>query len=204
MDATAERVRHLLIDTVQRQLISDVPVCTLLSGGLDSSALTAIAAQYYKQQQLGELHTYSVDYKDNDRFFQASDFTPNPDAPWIERMTEYLGTKHHHIEIDTPELADALRAAVDARDTPGMADIDSSLYLFCREIKQGATVALSGEAADEVFGGYPWFHREEALQADTFPWSLHFQSRIELINPDFADWIKPRQYVAERYRGSTE
>lgn len=200
VDATAERVRHLLIDTVQRQLISDVPVCTLLSGGLDSSALTAIAAQYYKQQQLGELHTYSVDYKDNDRFFQASDFTPNPDAPWIERMTEYLGTKHHHIEIDTPELADALRAAVDARDTPGMADVDSSLYLFCREIKQGATVALSGEAADEVFGGYPWFHREEALQADTFPWSLHLQSRIELLNPDFADWIKPRQYVAERYQ----
>jgi len=200
VDATAERIRELLIDTVKRQLISDVPVCTLLSGGLDSSALTALAARHYQERNLGALQTFSVDYKDNDKHFKATAFTPNPDAPWIKRMVETLGTDHDGVEFDTPELVESLKAAVDARDTPGMADIDGSLYLLCREIKKRATVALSGEAADEVFGGYPWFHREDALNANTFPWSLHLRSRIDILNPEFADWIKPEQYVAERYQ----
>jgi len=200
VETTAERIRETLIDTVHRQLVSDVPVCTLLSGGLDSSALTAIAAEYYNRNNLGVLRTFSVDYRDNDKHFTSTAFTPNPDAPWIKRMTEHLGTAHREVVIDTPELIESLRVVVTARDTPGMADIDGSLYLFCREIKKDATVALSGEAADEVFGGYPWFHREDALKADTFPWSLHLASRIDILDPEFADWIKPAEYVQERYR----
>ncbi|GMX66454.1 asparagine synthase (glutamine-hydrolyzing) [Paenibacillus elgii] len=200
VETTAAKVRELLRDTVIRQLASDVPICTLLSGGLDSSALTTFAAQYYAQQGLGALHTYSVDYVDNDRHFQASAFQPNADAPWIKRMTEHLETVHHAIEFDTPELVEALRTVVLARDLPGMADVDGSLYLFCREIKKGATVAISGEAADEIFGGYPWFHREEALNAGTFPWSLATPERIALLSPEFVDWVKPAQYVQDRYR----
>ncbi|XEC93226.1 asparagine synthase (glutamine-hydrolyzing) [Paenibacillus tarimensis] len=199
VDETAEHVRSLLKDTVERQLVSDVPVCTLLSGGLDSSALTTLAVRYYEKTGQGNVHTYSVDYVDNDKYFQANAFQPNSDAPWIKRMTEYLGTIHHSIQFDTPELTEALDAAVAARDLPGMADVDGSLYLFCREIKKGATVAVSGEAADEIFGGYPWFHREEALNAGTFPWSLAAAMRSELLSPDIAAWIRPLEYIGDRY-----
>lgn len=196
-DDTVEKLRELLTDTVQRQLISDVPVCTLLSGGLDSSALTAMAASHYER---GSLHTFSIDYVDNDKHFKANAFQPNADAPWIRRVSEEVGTVHHFLEFDTPELVQSLEAAVLARDLPGMADVDSSLYLFCREIKKHATVAVSGEAADEVFGGYPWFHREDALNAGTFPWSLSVKERALLLSPELTDWIKPEQYAAERYR----
>ncbi|GIP39157.1 asparagine synthetase B [Paenibacillus sp. J31TS4] len=199
LEETAERVGELLRDTVRRQLVSDVPICTLLSGGLDSSALTALAAEHYRASD-GPLCTFSIDYVDNDKHFQANAFQPNADAPWIGRMTEHLGTVHTAFEFDTPELVDSLAAAMRARDLPGMADVDGSLYLFCREIKKHATVAVSGEAADEIFGGYPWFHREDALSAKTFPWSLGVQERSLLLSPELADWIKPEQYVAERYQ----
>ncbi|MGO4270251.1 asparagine synthase (glutamine-hydrolyzing) [Paenibacillus sp. TAF58] len=198
--ATALQVGQLLSDTSQRQLVSDVPICTLLSGGLDSSALTALASAHYKDSGQGALHTFSVDYKDNDKHFKANIFQPNSDAPWIKRMTEHLGTEHHYIEFDTPELVESLKTAVFARDTPGMADVDGSLYLFCREIKKEATVAISGEAADEIFGGYPWFHSEEALAAGTFPWSLKLNNRVDLLAPDLVDWIKPVEYVSNRYQ----
>jgi asparagine synthase (glutamine-hydrolysing) len=200
VDATAQTIRELLQDTVIRQLASDVPVCTLLSGGLDSSALTALAANYYKETGQGVLRTYSVDYKDNDKHFRANAFQPNADAPWIQRMSGFLGTDHTRVEFDTPELVESLKEAVYARDMPGMADVDGSLYLFCKEIKKGATVAISGEAADEVFGGYPWFHREDALNAATFPWSLALKNRVALLNPEFAEWIQPAAYVDRRYR----
>ncbi|GLX69565.1 asparagine synthase (glutamine-hydrolyzing) [Paenibacillus glycanilyticus] len=199
VEATAEHVRELLKDTTERQLVSDVPVGTLLSGGLDSSALTTLAVRYYEQTGQGNVHTYSVDYADNDKHFQAHAFQPNSDAPWIERMVSHLDTIHHPIQFDTPELVGALRDATLARDLPGMADVDASLLLFCREIKKGATVAISGEAADEIFGGYPWFHREEALSANTFPWSLASSMRAELLAPDVAAWIKPIDYINDRY-----
>lgn len=200
VEVTAEKVRELLEDTVQRQLASDVPICTLLSGGLDSSALTSFASRHYHEQGLGTLHTYSIDYVDNDKHFKTSAFQPNADAPWIQRMTDVLGTVHHPLEFDTPELVESLKSVVYARDLPGMADVDGSLYLFCREIKKDATVAISGEAADEIFGGYPWFHRDDALNAQTFPWSLATPERVALLSPDFVDWVKPEQYVQERYR----
>ncbi|PZD94088.1 asparagine synthase (glutamine-hydrolyzing) [Paenibacillus sambharensis] len=199
VQTTAAKVGELLRDTVERQLISDVPVCTLLSGGLDSSALTTLAVNYYNSTGQGIVDTFSVDYVDNDKHFKAHAFQPNSDAPWIKRMTEHLGTRHHNIYFDTPELAGALDEAVFARDLPGMADVDASLYLFCREIKKNATVAISGEAADEIFGGYPWFHREESLQARTFPWALASAMRAELLAPDIADWIKPLDYIEARY-----
>lgn len=199
VELTAKKVGALLTDTVERQLVSDVPICTLLSGGLDSSALTALAVSYYRKNNQGNVHTFSVDYVDNDKHFQAHDFQPNSDAPWITRMTEYLSTAHHPIQFDTPELVVALEAAVKAKDMPGMADIDASLYLFCREIKKEATVAISGEAADEVFGGYPWFHREDALRAETFPWSLAANMRASLLSPELRENLRPQEYLADRY-----
>src|SRR5690606_33925762 len=135
-------------------------------------ALTALAAEYYRDTARGALHTYSVDYVDNERRFRAHACQPDAGGAWTARMSDHLDTVHPAVWIDTTELVGALEASVVVKGLPGMADIDSSLYLFSREIKKGATVAISGEAADEIFGGYPWFHREEMLRADTFPWSM--------------------------------
>lgn len=198
-ETTARHVGELLADTVERQLVSDVPVCTLLSGGLDSSALTALAVRYYDSTGHDQVQTFSVDYVENDKYFQAHDFQPNADAPWIRRISSHLSTVHHEVRFDTPELVEALETAVTAKDLPGMADIDASLYLFCREIKKKATVAISGEAADEIFGGYPWFHRRDALEADTFPWSLAIDLRIGILSPELRKLLRPAEYLADRY-----
>lgn len=197
-ETTVATVRELFLDTVKRQMVSDVPIGTLLSGGLDSSAITAIAAGH--QAVLGEnLATFSVDYVDNEKYFQPNAFQPNADAPWIAKVSEHFQTKHHSFQFDTPELAEALITAVQARDLPGMADIDSSLYLFARQIKQNVTVGLSGECADEVFGGYPWFYREEALQAQTFPWALRLDHRLQILSPELIEKLQPQEYLATRY-----
>lgn len=199
-NTTVTTVRELLEDIVQRQLVADVPVCTLLSGGLDSSALTALAAKDYQQRNLGTVQTYSIDYIDNDHYFKANTFQPNQDAPWVRRVSEFFGTSHSNILLDTPELAGCLPEATISRDLPGMADVDTSLYLFCREIKKGATVALSGECADEVFGGYPWFYQENMIHGKTFPWSLKPKARMEWLSPDLQKKMNLHDYVQERYQ----
>lgn len=198
-EQTALRVRELLQDTLERQLASDVPVCSLLSGGLDSSALSALAVSYYTRTEQGNIDTFSVDYVDNDKYFKEHSFQPGADGPWIRRMAEELGTNHHWIEFDTPDVVETLNASTEARDLPGMTDVDSSLYLFCREIKKHATVAISGEAADEVFGGYPWFHRDEMLNSGTFPWAVAPELRASLLNPEVREWIRPIEYLSDRY-----
>ncbi len=179
-EETSAHVRELITDAVTRQLVSDVPLCCFLSGGLDSSVISAIAAREFAKH--GEkLHTWSIDYKDNHKNFKASSFQPDEDAPWIKRMAEFIGSEHTDVVLDTPALTDALDEAVLARDLPGMADVDSSLYLFCREIKKKFPVALSGECADEIFGGYPWYHRKEVLFYDGFPWSTAVSERAALM-----------------------
>lgn len=198
-DQTAAKVRELLQDTLERQLVSDVPVCSLLSGGLDSSALSALAVNYYNRTGQGQMNTFSVDFVDNDKHFKSHTFQPGADGPWIKRMVEELNTNHHYINFDTPELVEALDNALYSRDLPGMTDVDSSLYLFCREIKKQATVAISGEAADEIFGGYPWFHREEMLSSGTFPWSVAPDMRAGLLSPEIREWIRPLEYLGDRY-----
>ncbi len=204
LDTTVERVKELLRDAVRRQLVADVPVCTLLSGGLDSSAITAYAAHALAEAGKGPLHTYSVDYTGNAEHFKPNAFQPDSDSRYIQIVSDHLGTVHHQVLIDSGQLAAALDVAVRARDLPGMADIDASLYLFCSEIKKGATVALSGECADEIFGGYPWFHREEFLSADTFPWSRSTHLRASWLSPWLREVIRPEEYVAQRYRESLD
>ncbi|HYF77252.1 MAG TPA: asparagine synthase (glutamine-hydrolyzing) [Symbiobacteriaceae bacterium] len=196
---TVETVRHLVTDAVRRQLVSDVPIGTLLSGGLDSSIITALAAQHFAAEGR-ELTVYTIDYRDNDQYFQASDFQPNSDSPWARRLAEQLGVRQRVVEFDTPELVESLVTATMARDLPGMADVDSSLYLFCREIKRELTVVLSGECADEVFGGYPWFHQPELLGSGSFPWIRMLSDRAALLNPALRSRLKPEEYVGDRYR----
>ncbi|MFO7291266.1 asparagine synthase (glutamine-hydrolysing) [Planifilum fulgidum] len=204
LDTTVERVRALFQDSVRRQLVSDVPVGTMLSGGLDSSSISAAVAKVFQEEGKGPLHTFSVDYAGNEKYFRPNEFQPQSDAPWVQRMAEYLGSVHHKVIIDTEELASALIPAMRARDLPGMTDVDSSLYLFSREIKKEVTVILSGECADEVFGGYPWFHREELIWADTFPWSRLIRERIRFFSPEVVSRIRAEEYVADRYREALE
>jgi len=199
LDNTVSTVRDLVIDSIERQFVSDVPLCTFLSGGLDSSAITALAAGYFKRNGKGRLHTYSIDYTDNEKYFKSSLYQPDPDAPWVARMSEECGSEHTYVTVNTGQVAGALESATMARDLPGMADIDSSLWLFCKEVKKEATVALSGECADEVFGGYPWFHRDELLNAGTFPWSVNLSERLSILSGDLVKAIRPAEYINQRY-----
>ncbi len=199
---TCDTVRFLLEDSISRQLVSDVPLCTFLSGGLDSSIITLYASKYCKKHNLPPLNTYSVDYVDNDKNFVKTDFQPNSDNYYINLMTEKLNTNHHTVILDTPELASALEDAMIARDFPGMADVDSSLLLFCKNVKQNATVSLTGECADEIFGGYPWFFRADALNSNTFPWSIAITERQNLLNPQIASKVNLKNYIDYRYQES--
>ena len=201
-EETCSHLKYLLKDSIDRQLFSDVPICTFLSGGLDSSILTKIIGEYRKENGMSPIPTYSVDYVDNDKNFIKSDFQPNSDNYYINLMTENSYSENQKVILDTPALAEALEDAMIARDMPGMADVDSSLLLFCKQVKEEHTVTLMGECADEIFGGYPWFFREDALKSGTFPWSIAIKERQELLNPSIAKEINLKDYIDYRYNES--
>ncbi len=198
-EEAAEKVRFLVTDAIRRQLVSDVPVCTFLSGGLDSSLISSVAAKYFEER--GEtLRTVSVDYRDNEKFFRAGKFQPTSDPAFIKRMWDYLPGEHHLTVLDTPELVQALYEAVEARDLPGMADVDSSLLLFCRDIKGLATVAVSGECADEIFGGYPWYRDPTIREREGFPWAQSTLWRAGFLRDGVLGSIEPFEFVDSFYR----
>lgn len=181
VEEAAEHVRLLLFDAIKRQLVGDVPICTFLSGGLDSSAISAIAAEEFRNR--GKiLNTYSIDYKDNEKYFKSSLFQPTSDKYWVFRMAEFIKSNHKNVVLNHKDLVLALKDSTLARDLPGMADVDSSLLLFCKEIRKNFVVSLSGECADEIFGGYPWYTNEEMLNAKTFPWSRAVGMRKSILN----------------------
>ena len=181
-DETVEQVRYLVTDAIRRQMVADVPVGTFLSGGLDSSIITALCAEEMAQKNQ-RLKTFSVDYLDNERYFRASKFQPDSDDAYIRMMTEHFGTDHHKVILEPEELVQALEAATEARDLPGMADVDFSLLAFCGSVRQEVTVALSGECADEIFGGYPWYRDPEVRQRAGFPWAQNTAQRAALLTP---------------------
>ena len=196
---TAEHVRWLVLDAIRRQTVSDVPIGTFLSGGLDSSLISAVCAGI--QAEKGEiLHCFSLDYAGNDRFFQPGKFQPNSDTAFIHRMLSQLDIHHHWTVIQTDALLDELENATDARDLPGMADVDFSLLAFCREIREHVKVALSGECADEIFGGYPWYRDPEIREKAGFPWAQTTDQRLRLLQSGVLKGIDPAEYVMDRYR----
>ena len=202
LPTTIERTHTLICDAARRQLVSDVPLACFLSGGLDSSILSMLAAKDYAARG-GTLHTWSVDYRDNDKYFTKSIFQPNSDDSYIDQMVDFLGTHHHRVVLEPEALCAALLPATDARALPGMADVDSSLLLFCAAVKRGGTtVCLSGECADELFGGYPWYHREEILFEDTFPWSRSVGLRLGLLTPDAVR--NGEEFVRQHYRDTCD
>jgi len=199
---TVEKTRFLITDTIRRQLVSDVPLCCFLSGGLDSSIISKIASDDYLSGNKGKLHTYSVNYADNRQYFEKSIFQPNSDEEYISMMSSYIGSQHHEVLLDNEDLEKHLGDAVLARDLPGMADVDSSLLLFCREIKKEFTVAVSGECADEIYGGYPWYHNRDILYKDTFPWSHSLDLRQSILKPGLLK--NGEEYVKQRYSDTTK
>ena len=194
---TIEKTRSLLTDAVQRQLVSDVPLCLFLSGGLDSSIIVKTASLFQKENRMGRVHTYSVEYRDNAKYFQRSRFQPNADHEYIHLMVKDADARHSEVILDNLSLADALDDSVRARDLPGYVDVDASLLLFCREIKKDYTVALSGECADELFGGYPWYHDRELLFEDCFPWSRTQEVRRNILRKGVLP--NGEEYVRQRY-----
>ena len=194
---TIEKTRYLLTDAIRRQLITDVPMCFFLSGGLDSSIIVKTASEYNKEKKLGKINTYSVEYRDNQKYFTKSLFQPTADVEFISLMSKEADTRHREIILDNSLLVDALYESVDARDLPGYVDVDSSLLLFCKEIKKDYTVALSGECADELFGGYPWYHNHSILFEDCFPWSRSQDVRRFILKDGILK--NGEEYVRQRY-----
>ena len=200
IDTTKKKVREMLVEIIENQLVSDVPVCTFLLGGLDSSVISSVAFDKFKKDGLGVLNTFSIDYKDNEKYFKKNLYEPNSDYEYVKRMVEFLGSNHHNIVLNNIDLAYALDDATKAADLPGMADVDSSLYLFAKEVRKYATVALSGECADEVFGGYPWFTREYD-SIEIFPWANSIEYRKNILKPSLKD-LPIEEYVKQTCRDS--
>lgn len=200
-EETIEKTSFFIQDAIQRQMVSDVPICTFLSGGVDSSVVSAVCAAALKKK--GErLTTYSFDFTENDKYFKANSFQPSQDRPFVDKMVEFLGSDHHYLECSNTTQADLLTRSVDAHDLPCMADIDSSLQYFCEKVSHTHKVVLTGECADEVFGGYPWFHREEMLSSGTFPWTPSLEPRKALLSPSLVKELRMEDYVAEVYNRS--
>ncbi len=195
---TVERVSWLLRDAVKRQLVSDVPVCSFLSGGIDSSVVTALASRQLEAEG-HTLNTFSFDFTNNDACFQANSFQPTRDRPYVDQVLALYPLHHTYLECDEATLADLLEDAVVMKDLPGMTDVDASLLYFCGQVKRHNKVALTGECADEIFGGYPWFYREELLYADGFPWSADLSARTALLSDEAIRLLNLEDYVRQQY-----
>lgn len=198
-ETAAEHTYLLVKDSIERQLVSDVPLATFLSGGLDSSIISKIASDIYNKNGK-TLDTYSVDYTDNDKYFKKSLFQPNKDSDYIDVISSYIGSNHHNIVLNNVDVANALEEATIERGIPGFVDIDSSLMLFCKEVKKDFTVCLSGECADEIFAGYPWYHKKEILFENVFPWARNTNIRQRILKNGFLS--DGEEYLQSAYKNT--
>ncbi len=198
-EKTLEHVRYLVMDSVQMQMQVNGTVGTMLSGGLDSSLVSAICAR--EMDSKGKrLDTYSLDYQDNDKYFVPGRFQPNSDTQFIRIMQEDLDSQHHWTVLTPDDLVAGICDATIARDLPGMADVDTSLLAFCKKIKSHSNIVLSGECADEIFGGYPWYRDPEMRDEDGFPWAKTTAERTHFLHSWFTDQICPEEFLRSRYQ----
>lgn len=198
LSQTIDKTAYLVEDSISMEMLSDIPICTFLSGGIDSSIVSAICAK--KLAQEGKtLTTYSFDFKDNGIYFKSNDFQPSEDRPFVDIMKEHIGSEHIYLECSYEKLFDLLYNTVDARDLPCMTDVESSLQYFCGLVSQNHKVTLTGECADEIFGGYPWFHKKELLFSGTFPWSVDLSPRTMFLKDDVKETLDIPGYVRQIY-----
>lgn len=188
-------VKKLVTDSLKSQIKSNEPIATMLSGGLDSSVLS-----YLANNEIKDLHTFSINYKDNDKDFKESSYQPTKDSDFVKIMQEFLDTKHTEIEITSEELYNALKESMIARDMPGMADVDSAMLVFCKKIyEHGFSTVISGECSDEIFGGYPWYYKEELLNTNTFPWARSTIIRSKILNKNIVNENYLKNYIEQSY-----
>ncbi len=200
-DDTIDMVKYLVSDSIKGQMVSDVEVCTFLSGGLDSTIVTDVASRYMLEKGR-VLNTFSFDFKGNDKNFVSNSFQPERDESYVKLALENIKANHKYLWCDDECLFESLFDSVRAKDLPGMADVDASLLYFCKEVKKNNTVALTGECADEIFGGYPWFYREDLLKGYGFPWSKNVEVRECLLQDSFVKELDLRSYINTRYEES--
>ncbi len=197
---TIDRCNFLITDSIKNQMVSDIPICTFLSGGLDSSLVSAIVTKNMDCEKC--LNTYSFDFVDNDKNFKANNFQSARDKPFVEIMVNHINSNHKFLECNNENQIDCLFKAVDARDIPNMADVEASMLYFCNLVSKECKVVLTGECADEIFGGYPWFHKKEMFLKNTFPWSYDMSTRTFLFKDDFINSLHLEEYVHEKYIAS--
>lgn len=200
---TIMHVKQLVQNSIETQLVSDVELGCFLSGGLDSSIISSIAAENYRQKGK-RLKTFSIEYEGNRENFKSNKFQPEADFMWTEKVSDYVKSNHYVITLNDEELIASLKDALIARDLPGMVDIDSSLLLFCRKVKEHVTVALSGECADEIFGGYPWYHDKSMWIPDVFPWSNNVHFRKSFLNKELRYKLPITEYIRHRYQNTVK
>ncbi len=198
MEQTIEKTAWLIEDSVKKQMLSDIPISTFLSGGIDSSLVTAICAKELHAQGK-ELNTFSFDFVDNYKYFKSNAFQPSQDRPFVEKMVEHCGTNHRFLECSNVNQLECLYKAVDARDLPCMADVESSMLYFCSQVVPYNKVTLTGECADEIFGGYPWFHSENAFKTHAFPWSADMRPRQMLLDNALIRELRMEEYAKAAY-----
>lgn len=203
-DTTVRTVRELLADSVSRHLVADVPLCTLLSGGIDSSAIAALARRAMPDVRP---RTFAVDFTGHTERFSEDFWHRSPDAPYAAEVARFVDTEHRPVVLRTEDLADPVigHAALLAQDLPRPTpDMDRSLYLLMRTVRQHSTVALMGEVADELFGGYRSFSDRDLLDTGNFPWvTMGFAVAPHgmgtgLLDPVLLDAIDVPAYSADR------
>lgn len=197
-ETTVDKVKYLVTDSIKRQMISDIPICTFLSGGLDSSLVSAVCSSELKKAGK-TLNTFSFDFAGNSVNFKPNAFQSSLDRPFVDIMVKHIGSNHTYLECDNTIQIDYLEKAVDARDLPCMADVESSLLYFCSLVAPINRVTLTGECADEIFGGYPWFHRSELLAKEHFPWSYDMNARGSMLKDEFLNEINIEAYSKNAY-----
>lgn len=205
LDTTVATVRELLADSVTAHLMSDVPLCTLLSGGLDSSAIAAFAARASGGERP---RTFAVDFEGHAERFQKDHWHEDTDAPYAAAVAAHVGTDHQPVVLRAAEMADPVVSAASlyCQDLPSpIPDMDRSLYLLLRAVRQHSTVALMGEVADELFGGYQSFRDKSLLDTGNFPWvsmGLKVNPRgrsTGLLDPELVKQLDLPGYSAQRY-----
>ena len=199
IEQSIQKTKDLVTTSLKRELVADNPVCAMLSGGLDSSVLSMLASKENEK-----LTTFSIDFKENENNFSGTDYQPTRDSDYVVIMQDFLKSNHINLYFSTGEIFDALKDAMLAREMPGMADVDSSLLVFCNKIKEcGFSTVISGECSDEIFGGYPWYYKEHLINSPTFPWSRSIETRKNIINPNLVSEYYLEEYVEKAFQSTS-
>lgn len=198
-EQTAACVRELVLDAIGRQFDPDMEIGAFLSGGLDSSIVSTVCSELCIKEGK-QLQTFSVDYENNDKYFVSNRFQPESDRHYIDLMRSSIGSKHQSVILSADDLVNCMDEATKARDLPGMADVDFSLFAFSKQVRQQVSVAFSGECADEIFGGYPWYTDPAVRAVDGFPWAQNTGFRAGFILPEHLKNIEPNVFVTDLYK----